>query len=227
MYNKCSIFLLPTNEKSNIHKIGNELGYTIIPNSNFLAKQQHLYITSDEEIKEGDWCYHPEISQEYTIINKGVQTKGLHPAKGVIQWKDTTNEWYKKARKIIATDASLRVPTITTWNDGEQSINKFPLPQIPQQFIQYYIEEYNKGNIITEVEVEYVQVPNSVFIQVLEAPYIQLKVNSDNTINIKPIKDSWTREEHVADLYKAYKYGIQQGLNPTTIPFDEWIKENL
>ena len=48
-----NIHLIPTSQPSRLHKIGNELGLTDKPNSNFLAKQQNIYITSNEEIKEG------------------------------------------------------------------------------------------------------------------------------------------------------------------------------
>jgi hypothetical protein len=53
-----NIHVLPTDKPSRLHKIGNELGLTDKPNNNFLAKQQNIYITSDEEIKEGDWYYY-------------------------------------------------------------------------------------------------------------------------------------------------------------------------
>jgi hypothetical protein len=53
-----NIHVLPTDKLSRLHKIGNELGLTDKPNNNFLAKQQNIYITSDEEIKEGDWYYY-------------------------------------------------------------------------------------------------------------------------------------------------------------------------
>lgn len=52
-----NIHVLPTDKPSRLHKIGNEIGLTDTPNSNFLAKQQNIYITNDEEIKKGDWVY--------------------------------------------------------------------------------------------------------------------------------------------------------------------------
>jgi len=47
-----NVHLLPTENPSRLHKIGNELGLTDNPNYNPFAKQQHIYITSDEEIKK-------------------------------------------------------------------------------------------------------------------------------------------------------------------------------
>jgi hypothetical protein len=51
-----NIHVLPTDKPSRLYKIENKLGLLEEPNRNFLAKNQHIYITSDEEIKEGDWC---------------------------------------------------------------------------------------------------------------------------------------------------------------------------
>ena len=152
---------------------------------------QHLYITSDEEIKKNDWCYNSK-------------RKSIELGKYMIG----TNEFIFCKKIIATTDTSLG------------------LPQLPQQFIEKYIEEYNKGNVITKVMVEYVQVPNSVFIQVLEAPYIQLKINSDNTINIKPIKVSWNREE-VIKLLKSMPNFFNNSIDKQIELRNQWIEENL
>jgi hypothetical protein len=52
-----NIHVLPTEHTSRLHKIGNEWALTHNANSNPFAKQQNIYITSDEEIKKGDWVY--------------------------------------------------------------------------------------------------------------------------------------------------------------------------
>jgi len=48
------------------------------------------------------------------------------------------------------------------------------------------------------------------------------KVNSDNTINIKPIKDSWSREEvvHFLNQYRLFGHSDLPG-------FNKWVEENL
>lgn len=65
----------------------------------------HYIIVDDSEKKEGDFVYHPEVSQEYTIVNplkEGDEkySKGQHIAQGIYKHKPTTNEWYKKEKKI-------------------------------------------------------------------------------------------------------------------------------
>ena len=93
------------------------------------------------------------------------------------------------------------------------------LPQPSQQFIQKYIEEYNKGNVITDVLVEY----NYFLDDNGVLPYWNLKVNpKDNTITIKKVKDSWNREEILNDIEQAIIQGLDIGQYR-----DKWIKENL
>ena len=74
-----NIHVLPTDKPSRLYEIENKLGLLEEPNRNFLAKNQHIYITSDEEVKEDDWI----------IWNKKV-----------VQAVDTT---YYSAKKIILT----------------------------------------------------------------------------------------------------------------------------
>ena len=63
----------------------------------------------------------------------------------------------KECKKVIATtDTSLKQFIYTTMVIDEGDIYQ-SLPQPSQQFIEKYIEEYNKGNIIIDVLVEYEQ----------------------------------------------------------------------
>jgi hypothetical protein len=65
-----NIHLLPTDKQSKLHKIGNELGFTEIPNDNFIAIQLHVFVTNDEEIKEGDWFYEIRTRQSNVVKRK-------------------------------------------------------------------------------------------------------------------------------------------------------------
>lgn len=192
---------------------------------NINNKNGSLFITSDEEPKDGDWCYHPELSQEYTIINNGIQTKGLHPAKGVFQWRDTTNEWYKKARKIIATtDTSLKTHK---FDKGVFKDLEYSLPKPSTQFIEQWIEEYNKDNIITDVKVEYEEFMTDVIIGKTK---IELKVNPDNTINIKLPQPTLYTEEEVVSLLNKLGYDLAGNgmvLDHNLKVRKYWLNENL
>ena len=57
-----NIHLLPTDKPSTLYYLGKELKLRYVkdlPVDSDIAVNQYLYITSDEDIKEGDWCYHP------------------------------------------------------------------------------------------------------------------------------------------------------------------------
>ena len=188
-FKKAKIVILPTNEakgdfsKERIYPCllkhswmfdKEEKGKLIFANSNIRTptQLQNLYFLSDEEIKEGDWF---------------ISNKEIHQYRG-----DIIPEILKSGyRKIIATtDTSLKIDN-PNYDIGRLAyIN---LPQPSQQFIQKYIEEYNRGNIITDVLVEYELVSNEeYFLNTInpddDVPYFDedLKINpKDNTITIK------------------------------------------
>ena len=148
-------------------------------------------------------------------------------------------------REVLATsDTSLLIDTYINQGDtvkGDLIIKRgsdyttglkgrINLPQPSQQFIEKYIEEYNKGNIITDVLIEYELISNEEYFGNTvnpdnDVPYFdeKLKINpKDNTITIKKVKDSYTREEILDDIEQS----IIQGLNIGQYR-DKWIEENL
>ena len=136
-------------------------------------------------------------------------------------------------REVLATtDTSLYIHQKETISLPERV---FYLPQPSEQFIQKYIEEYNKGNVITDVLVEYT-FNDFKFMATLcttkEKEYV-LKINpKDNTITIKKVKDSWTREEVIELCRQAFIDGTYAGgfgPNEKTIDSEteKWIEENL
>ena len=158
-FKNAKVVMLPTNEtkgdfsKERIYPCllkyswmfdENETGKLIYSDSNIRTptQLQHLYIISDDEIKENNThFYNPHSGQlhisgnhtDYIAINKN------------------------GCKKIIATtDVSLG------------------LPQPSQQFIEKYIEEYNKDNIITDVLVEY----ENVYIDSFGTKIVQHKKDS-------------------------------------------------
>lgn len=63
---KSKVVMLPTEKATIIYKFEetNKLIFSNHPNQHELATPQHLYFTSDEEIKEGDWC----VNANNTIV---------------------------------------------------------------------------------------------------------------------------------------------------------------
>ena len=213
MYKKVNVAMLPTNEKAKagqlvINKeVSNELFIAWIDAQRSLG--YHLYILSDEEIKEGDWFYFTNDNGENYYIHQCVKSSLNSILKN------------KSAKKIIATnDKSLTIDIIPSgFKSGvgalshKQNIN---LPKIPQSFIEHFISEYNKGNIITEVMVEYENKQKTInYHKDLWVDDWVLKINPDNTINIKPIKIN-----KYEDLYKAIDK-IKEGHKGSAINFIE------
>ena len=137
--------MLPSEKPSQIlfDTVGGELVYNPpVPQEKTVnVKPQHLYILSNEEIKEGDWCINSEITEDHQDYMK------------VYQYE---REQYAGTRKIIATtDPKLHTNEIV---EEDMHMYKKSLPQIPQSFI----EEYCKAGGIDEVLVSvdsYLNIP--------------------------------------------------------------------
>lgn len=218
MFKKCKVVLLSTNQKT--APIGIDLRGKLY-NSTINLKSYHLYITSDEEINKGDWIYHPVY-------------------KTIYQWIKNADIKFDRidAKKIIATtDNSLTNKEYTGVIDESNGVKEHwnnQLPSPSQSFIDKYISNYNKGNIITDVMVGYEVATSYNWNEGLRNKEY-LKVSKDNTITIKRIKDSWNREEVVTMCFKMqheyteYKKSCHYGPNMREIAewADNWIEQNL
>ena len=215
-FKRAQVVMLPTEKQSHLFRYsdnilqfqpGLQYGYSPI-------KAQHLYVISDDKIKEGDYIYHLDVCDI---------TKAEYDG----------NVLSKSFKKIIATtDTSLsyiKHDDTVPYPKGEQ----IRLPQPSQQFIEKYVESYNAGKIITDVLVEYDYCPNRHNKGDLSK---YLKINpKDNTITIKKLKDSWNREEHSLNLmYCVSELAAQFGHTPTASEMKKWndatnlwIEENL
>ena len=211
MLKKAQVIMLPTKNKSikGDLVIGGSklLGIHISNVEPSYHNSQHLYIISDDEIKKGDYIYHLDVCD-------------------ITKAECDGNVLSKSFKKVIATtDTSLLNTIYTPHISGEISKRMrdlFKLPQPSQQFIEKYIESYNKGEVITDVLVEYFN--NSDYNpSILDD--IRLKINpKDHTITIKKLKDSWNREE-VSNLIKLFANNYQYASND--IGYNKWIEENL
>ena len=190
---------------------------------------QHIYFTSDEEIKEGDWY----------IVNGFVkQCISIKLYCGIdyfLKDKLGNEDLMKYCKKIIASTDKL----VIGWDykndipDGDL-YNEF-LPQPSIAFIEKYISEYNKGNIIEKVMVDYFKIhvgwePDYSFedegIEGSKETYqFILNVSKDNTITISKVKDSWSREE-VIEFTTELRHFINSG-NKSIYDVDNWINKNL
>ena len=214
---QCQVVMLPTDKEdrtlNQIYKfisqpentfdrrVFGELVVTASPDK-IKYQAQHLYLTSDEEIREGDYYYSLTADAWFK--------------QGRLSF---TNPNERLCKKIIAsTDTSLGVPQLST------------------AFIEKYISEYNKGNIIEMVMVEYFKIhvgwePDYSFedegIEGSKETYQFIpKVSKDNTITISKVKDSWNREE-VIELLERYER-TQHSTGGLVKPIvEKWINKNL
>ena len=184
MWKQHELVMLPTNEKaiihlteSNIFIISKELtGKSELYKSN----PQHLYILSDAEIKEDDWYENNSV---------------IFRADSKFDDGNNPNQ-NKNNKKILAsTDTSLKLEVDGNRGDLLPDVSfNIDLPQIPQSFIEHFISEYNKGNVINEVMIEYEKIITDTkhYMLTHECKGFdeKLKINPNNTINIKPVKDS-------------------------------------
>lgn len=215
---KCKVILLPTNEKAPIYlyKPNNKVQIANGVTLGYGDKYQHLYFLSDEEIKEGDWY----SSSHETTINQASKFN-----------LETLNKAYW-AKKIIATTDSSLAMLIPDPIIGKAPVY-FPTPS--QDFIKVFIEEYNKGNVIKWVDVEYEEISDNKTNDFgkKQIYYQKLKVNSRNEITIRKVKNSWSREECIKQLKIIAQDAVSfpekfvTGICFDDSLFNKWIEENL
>jgi hypothetical protein len=216
---ECQVVIIPTKEKSKLYidSHNKPCRSFIYYEQGVLAgcTNQHLYIVSDDQIKEGDW---------YLVNNIRVQEvrKATEHSKGI------------KSKIIATTDKSLTVTEFTLMGIGKNWKQK-PLPEPSKEFIQ----KYCKAGGIDKVMVEYDSkikcykcgkteanciATSSNCVGYYEETY-QLKVSKDNTITIKPVKDSWNREEVEELCRRAWILGLNKP--PYQEIYNAWKESNL
>jgi len=209
MNKKCKVVILPTNSWSTIQIVG-------------IKKHQHLYILSDDEIKVDDWI---------TVYPPCYDNNSMKYIPEILINDDGSYNNSSGYLKVIASTDSLLTQN-TYYNTGDfykgvkSTLTQKGIPSIPQSFIDKYVSEYNKGNKIEEVMVEYFH--NSIYDIADGGKDYYLKLNPDNNINIQSIKDSWTRDEvrQVLINFRTTDISVKYGQTSENI-IDEWIKENL
>jgi len=115
------------------------------PNS-FEIENQHLYFTSDDEIKTGDWvlCAGANGDGPITVI------KYTGKELGVAKIEATTNNELKL----------YEAETIAIAFGFSKKTNDIVLLQIPLYFVEFYINLYNEGRPISKVDVEIEEIFN-------------------------------------------------------------------
>ncbi len=177
------------------------------------SKMAELYITSDEDIEDGDW-----FVTGIPTVGKSIH-KCLGKSGEFIIGNDEVYCFKYVSKKIIATtDLLITVHRVNSDSDR--------VPTIPQSFVNYFVEKHNKGNVIEKVMVEYY---SSSWV------FDLLKVNNKNEITIQQIKETYTREEVIEFGLKCLELGMDLQNNP--LPrlleisgkdyYHKWLEEKL
>jgi len=173
---RAKVIMLPTNNGVILKGIKNKgLSAPIILSNESneewdkFGTPQHLYFTTDEDIKSGDW----------KLINTDTDKLST-----VVQHEKGIN-YYKQSKIIATTDKRIKNQMLL---DGFDRI--YPQPS------KSFIEKYCKLGGIDEVMVELTEwgVGFGHDKNGIELP-LRLKVNSHNEIAIHTIKDNWSRDE--------------------------------
>ncbi len=139
-----NIHVLPTDKPSRIIKSQDNdfiLLNTNVPNwfeINLNTTKQNIYITSDEEIKEGHW-FHLDMSHSDTLPDEIHQmgndnwskTGGIHFCEG--------NSWVKSCKKIILTD------NLDLIKDGVQAID--------DDFLEWFCSKNGEVDFVEVIQI--------------------------------------------------------------------------
>lgn len=223
---KSKVVMLPTEDKTSIlkHNGGNVLYYykdTVLATDGYT--NQHLYSTTDEEIREGDWYI-----DDTNAIRQSITSDREY--------------WSKRLdyKKIVATtDRSLKSKGKETGfdigDDGEE-VNYFEtkyLPGIPQAFIEKYCQVGGIDEVLIEYEDFY---DEDKAINLEPSNYTsdeyhrltlstKIKVDSNNVITIHSSKPKVYTASDVQRIVALYD--METGVNLPDREFKNWIKENL
>jgi hypothetical protein len=229
MKKEAQVIMLPTDIIGTIcirhdkPKILLQCKYVVSPVILTTHNHYELYIVDDSEIKEDDWVVY--LSSKIPKVHK-------------INKIDSTFERQRdECKKIISTtDSNLRINK-GDYNEQKGKILEL-LPQPSQQFIQEYCEkggidkllieykgvcsncnEYHKDSVLCmdtfTGEYDYKKEP------------FKLEINSNNTINILPIKEKlYTEKEVYEKMVASWIYGEANHGEHYSVR-ENWIKENL
>ena len=226
---ECKVVMLPTEDNSVITMFEHDtLKYNLSLQEKMKGvcgwTNQHLYIISDDKIKEDDWFVWKDNNQ---INQAGSGRLDL----GILN-KHLIN---RDVSKIIATtDKSLKLThsNINSIKIDTKDTNLLSQPS------KAFIEKYCKVGGIDKVMVEYeydeletkfrnAQIKGRWAKYLPENGEFKLKTNSHNEITIHPIKNSYSREEVINLLDKFNNHEVEADPFRYGEEFDKWIKENL
>lgn len=234
MWKTCQLIMLSANMKAKVGEyaimlnsttgINPYLSHGIIQREqgfNITCENQHLYIVSDDKIEEGDWFIRFADGSISPFIKKANNL-----TVEINNWQLNKKGSFLNKKIIATTDGGLN------------------FPKIPISFIENFVKEYNIGNVIKEVLVEYESYPG--YLTILaeinainrdgslnwggENRDFRIILKGNNNVNIQLPKTSWNKEEIIALINKYEKDTFPlryEGYPTEQKDIDMWIKNNL
>lgn len=131
-----NIYLIPTDKPSRLYEFSGQIILTNEPTNAF--RNQHIYITSDEEIKEEDWCLynknHSSKNPDWVLVKCGViEREEMHPISDgrLLLWM---------IKIILTTDQDLI-------KDGIQAID--------DEFLEWFVRNPSCDEVKVVVSIKY------------------------------------------------------------------------
>jgi len=254
-----NIHLLSTDKPSRLVKINDELFFAnnereMLSDTSLNIVAQHIYITSDEEIKDGDWVYCPVLKKPVFICldsilmfkNMGTDSNGNSTykkewlkkivlttdqdliAEGVQSIDNEFLEWFVKNPSCEFVDVNSTGMNLDTGNYSKNAKHKIIIPQ----------EESNPFELPKAL-------PDEVFYQSLEAKQETLEEAAENFANSKEWMNGgssnwvqfsfkngakWQSErsyskEEVLQIYKDYESYVIKTPITEVIEFSKWFEQ--
>lgn len=213
------IHMLPTQliSKLGVNARINHLYYT--EHNAVYNEGQHLYFTTDEEIKEGDHALNvmtKSVGSVIKVINMG---GGINDITIKTHEEDITSS-SNNFRKIVATTN----PDLWEFM-GDFDYYKHTLGKIGLDFVEAYVKAQGS---IKEVMLEYFDRydgAHSDNIKMIVISHNEIKLRSNGTVIIHLIKEVlYTRQEMLVNCFKAFNHQIEL-LPYDTTSFKEWKRE--
>ena len=222
MKKKHKVIMLPTDDITDIIVPTQGVGKGVIHFREYYGsavldmndKYQHLYFTSDEEIKENDWY----MFTDYPLKGQFEQAKEVesqvpfHNCRKIVATTD---------KKLIILKGEFNFDVLPTTMPTEHS-----MPQIPQSFVK----EYAKQGGIDEVELEYdygICTSNFCYQDKCKDICTRPKLTPNNKVIVNLIEEKMYTIKEVENAYDTGYYNASSGGNGISFTFTDWIKENL
>jgi hypothetical protein len=220
------IIMLPSEKPSQIlfDTVGQELVYNppVPQKMTVNVMPQHLYILSDEKIKEGDWFLRPNYSSGIKVGYIPTQADSSYFIGYGYDWTD--------CRKIIATtDTELHYNKVV---EEDMHMYKESLPHIPQHIIEAYVKKpFDKVMVEYTLKESYELNENDLpgHVLVIDKP----KLNQDGTLAVSLVEEKTIDMKALDICQRIVSFGdASPELMETSFieiynKANKWIKENL